>query len=74
MRRSKFPEFMGWFNSLEMGEMPNVSQAQITLHINYVELRNYYELLRMAGCIMTKGNTKNKKYFKISNIRIPTYY
>ena len=73
MRRSKFPEFMEWFNSLKMGEMPNISQAQLALRINYVALRQYYELLRMAGCIMTKGNTKNKKYFKISNISIGTY-
>lgn len=71
--KSKFPKFVEWFNSLKVGEMPNISQAQLFLRINYVALRKYYEILRIAGCIITKGSTKNKKYFKVCNIRFPTY-
>jgi len=65
--KNKFLEFIKWFNSLKKGEMPSISQAQLILHIGYTALFNYYKILQLSGCVVSKGSTRDKKYVKIMN-------
>lgn len=65
--KKKISEFIEWFNSLKKGEMPNISQAQLILHKDYLALRRYFKELEGLGCIKSEGERKNKKYFKIKN-------
>jgi len=67
MNRTRMPEFIKWFNSLERGEIPNISQAQLILHIDYLALKRYYQKLEEQGCIKSEGERKNKKYLKIKD-------
>ncbi len=65
--KNKFLEFIKWFNSLKKGEIPSISQAQLTLCIGYTTLFNYYMILQEFGYIVSSGNTRNKKYIKTKN-------
>jgi len=65
--KKQFKRFVEWFNSLEKGDIPNISQTQLILHIGYDALMRYYNLLRLQGCIRSEGEKKNKKYIKIKD-------
>jgi len=70
--KKKISEFIEWFNSLKKGEMPNISQAQLILHKDYLALRRYFKELEEQGYIKSEGERKNKKYFKIKNYGMET--
>ena len=65
--KKKISEFIEWFNKQPIGEIPNISKAQLILHKDYLALRRYFKELESLGCIKSEGERKNKKYFKIKN-------
>ncbi|RLG17290.1 hypothetical protein DRN75_03850 [Nanoarchaeota archaeon] len=65
--KKRFGEFIEWFNAQEKGELMNISQIELLLHITYSSLREYIQLLVKEGCIKIEGRGNRRKYFKIKN-------